>query len=347
MLFRTYRGPIKTATECFEMSSPQTKNRSADETLLDAQSKAILDAVEAADAPHFLDLSPEELRRGHEAFFMPLSLKDNTLTTVEERTIPGPDSDIRLRIYSPKTPHGNTRSEPLPVTLFFHGGGMMVGSLELYDTICQRLCDRSGIIIISVDYRLAPEHKYPCAINDSYAALVWTQKNAHTFGGGPEKLAVAGDSAGGMLAAVMTQMCRDHGGPKLAFQLLIYPAVGKRREYGSYREFAKGYFGEPGQLAWFYAQFLTSPEQMDDPRVSPILADDFSSLPPAFILSAGYDILRDEAEHYAELLAQAGVPTELHRYESSFHPFLNAAGVIDVGKQAIDECAQKLAAALF
>jgi len=328
------------------MSSPKTNNRSADETLLDTQSRAILDAVEAADAPHFLDLSPAELRQGHEQFFLPLSLKDKAVADVEERTISGPDSNIRLRIYSPKNTPGSGLGGTLPVMVFFHGGGMMVGSLELYDTICQRLCERSGVIIVSVDYRLAPEHKFPCAIDDCYRALQWTAENAQSFGGNPKRLAVGGDSAGGMLAAVMTQMCRDQSGPKLEFQLLIYPAVGKRREYGSYSEFANGYFGEPSQLAWFYAQFLTSPEQMNDPRVSPILAGDFSSLPPAFVLTAGYDILRDEAEHYAELLSHAGVQVDLHRYESSFHPFLNAAGVVDVGKQAIDECAQKLRAAL-
>jgi len=317
--------------------------RRADESLLDAQSKTILDAIAATDAPHFTTLTPVELRKAHEDFFLPLSLQDQDLVDVEERFIPGPGRDVRIRIYRPQ----NKDDRTLPIMMYFHGGGMMVGSLELYNTICQRLCDRSGVIIIAVGYRLAPEHKFPCAIDDCYAALLWTKQYALSLGGDPEKLAVGGDSAGGMLAAVMTLLTRERSGPSLRFQLLIYPAVGKRRDYGSYAEFAKGYFGEMEQLTWFYAQYLTSPEQLNNPYVSPILNDDFSDLPPAFVITAGYDILRDEAEHYAQLLQEARVPTELHRYESTFHPFLNAAGAVDVGKQAIDECAQKLRAALF
>jgi len=317
--------------------------RSADEGLLDEQSKAILDVIGAADIPHYTSLTPTELRKGHEDFFFPLSLKERDLVHVNEHTIDGPGGDLRLWVYRPK----NTEKTKLPVCLFYHGGGLMVGSLELYDTICQRLCAQSNTILVSVDYRLAPEHKYPAAHDDCYAALLWTVENAHLFGGDTGKIAVSGDSGGGLLAAAMTRRTIEKKGPEISFQLLIYPALGKRKEYGSYKEFASGYFGEPEQLNWFYSQYLTSSDQVNDVEVSPILADDFSGLPPAFILTAGYDILRDEAEHYAELLESAEVPTELTRYESTFHPFLNAAGAIDVGKQAIDECAEKLKAALF
>lgn len=326
------------------MSRPSTikeHGRSANESLLDPQSKAVLDMIADANPPHFSSLTPDQLRQAHEGFFLPLSLQERDLVGVEERFIPGPDQEVRIWIYRPRT----NKDGPLPVMLFYHGGGMMVGSLELYDTICQRLCDRSGIILVAVDYRLAPEHKYPCAHEDAYAALTWVADNASLLGGDPNRLAVGGDSGGGLLAAAMTLLVRDRNGPRITFQTLIYPALGKRREYGSYTEFAKGYFGEPEQLAWFYAQYLASPGQMNDPLVSPILNDDFTDLPPAFILTAGYDILRDEGEHYAELLKDAGVPVELHRYESTFHPFLNAAGVIDAGKQAIDECADKLRSA--
>ncbi len=324
-------------------SETDQKRRSADESLLDAQSKAILDAAMVTDAPTFTECTPAELRAMHEAVFRPLGLKEAEGVCIEKRVIPGPESDLRIWVYRPI----GSDDDPLPVLTYFHGGGMMVGSLELYDTLCQHLCAQAGVIVASVDYRLTPEHKYPSANDDCYAAFQWLRKNAAALGGDPHRIAVGGDSAGGMLAAATCLKCRDEGATPPVFQLLIYPAVGKRQDYGSYTEFAKGYLGEPEQLAWFYAQYISSPDQLNDPQVSPILAQDFSSLPPAFILTAGYDILRDEAEHYAQLLSAAGVATELRRYESTFHPFLNAAGVLDVGQQAVNECARKLRDALL
>lgn len=304
----------------------------------DPQTQNILDLVAKADVPHYKSLTPKELRQGHEAFFAPLSLPPEDTVNVIEKHIPGPADDIRIRIYQPLP----LPDSPLPVMIYYHGGGMMVGSIELYDTICQRLCKQSGIIIVSVDYRLSPENKFPAAVHDAYAAVLWTSKNAPSFKGDPHKLAIGGDSGGGNLAAVATQLLRDKNGPKISFQLLIYPAVGNGKGYKSLSIFDGKYLSECEQLLWFYDQYMSSPDQINDPRVSPILTKDLSNLPPAFIITAGFDILRDEGEHYAERLREAGVATELHRYETTIHPFLNMAGVVEPAKDALDECGQKL-----
>lgn len=332
---------------CFDVPHEKSRNaafRQADETLLDPQSRALIDALEdAVDAPLYYQLTPAELRRAHEEFFFPLSLPERNLVNVEERFIPGLDENkVRIWIYRPK----GDEKKALPVMMFCHGGGMMVGSLEVYDSICHRLCERSGVVIVSVDYRLAPENKFPAAHNDALAALKWIHDNASSIGIDNARIAVGGDSGGGLLAAAMTHLARDKKAPPLAFQLLIYPFLGKRRDYNSYATYADGYFGSAPQLNWFLANYLAYPDQLNDSQMCPILADSFENLPPAFILTAGFDMLRDEAEHYAGLLKAANVRTQLRCYRSTFHPFFNAAGVIDVGKTAIDECAAVLRAEL-
>jgi acetyl esterase len=319
-------------------------HREPDHSLLDDQSRSLIEAMRAAEAPSYTQLSPRAIRQGHEDYFFPLSLPERDLADRTEQHIADPaGGQLRLWIYQPKSP----RAAPLPCMVFYHGGGMMVGSVELYDSICHRLCQQSGAVIVSTDYRLSPEHKFPAAHQDALAALHWTADHASALGIDAERLAVGGDSGGGLLAAAMSQLSRDGRAPALAFQMLIYPFLGRRRDYPSYREFSEGFFGSARQLAWFIASYMSYPDDLDDPQLCPLVAPRFDGLPPTFVLTAGFDMLRDEAEHYAAMLRQAGVPVVLSRYESTFHPFLNAAGYLDVGRAAIDECAERLRSGLI
>jgi len=308
---------------------------------LDEQSRAVLEKI--AKDP-FLDpaMPLERMRANFIAFHHSVELPRVELDKVEDRAIAGARGKIAIRIYRAKS----EVTAPRPLLVYYHGGGMMFGNLASHDTICRRLAEQSGAIVVAVDYALAPENRFPAAVDDSYAALVWAYDNGASIGGDPSRLAVGGDSAGGNLAAVVAQLARDRSGPPLRFQLLIYPAVGMKGESQSMKEFAKGYFFERDALDWFYGQCLDDRSEVSDARVSPILARDFSRLPPAFVVTAGFDILRDDGEAYAQLLRDAGVPAECHRYETTIHGFISMAGAIEAGRAAIDECAAKLRAAL-
>lgn len=285
------------------------------------------------------DVSPEERRRSHEEAFLPLGLPDQQVTFATEFSIQRDGEPLRVRLYRPR---GCTR--PPPVLIYFHGGGMTVGSLEQYDSLCQRLCEQSGVAIISVDYSLSPEKPYPAAVNDAWYSLLWAMANGTALGLDASQLSVGGDSAGGNLAAVMTLMARDEGFPELQFQLLIYPAVGTKGLSSSMEAFEKGYLFEKDDLEVIYSQYLQCNEEIDNWQISPLLAKDHSGLPPAFVISAQYEIMRDDIEEYAAVLRRAGVSVELIRYDGMIHPFLNMAGVIPEGAAAIDDCAARLKA---
>ncbi|MGH9184656.1 MAG: alpha/beta hydrolase [Acidimicrobiales bacterium] len=310
--------------------------------MLDPQTKAVLDKLEANPMPRMWEMTPQETRAAFDAFFAENGLPPCDLVDRSDRAIPGPHGPIPIRVYRPRTTASGLRAG----LVYFHGGGMVANSIDTYDALVQHLCERSGCVVVSVGYRLSPEHRFPIPVDDAYAAAAWTSQNAVSLGIDPVRLAVGGDSAGGYLTAVVTQLARDRGGPAFAFQLLIYPAVGTRGYSPSLAEFATGYLFERIELDWILTQYLADPNDCHDPRVAPILATDFSDLPPAFLLTAEYEIMRDDAEHYGQLLTAAGVPVELHRYDSTIHPFLNLAGVIDAGRDAIEECADKLRAAL-
>jgi acetyl esterase len=308
---------------------------------LDSQTRSVLERLTSQADVNVMPLPPAERRRAHEALFAPLGLPPAQLTNVTERFIPGPGGPLRVRIYTPR----DAAARPRPLLVYFHGGGMSVGSLEQYDPLVQRLSQRSGVLVVSVDYRLTPESRFPAPVEDAYAALQWTHDNAPEIGGDPDRLAIGGDSAGGNLAAVVSQLARDRG-PPLIFQLLIYPAVGFDRNSESMQMFSHGYLFGVAELQMAVDQYISDPAQLTDPRLFPILARDLSGLPPAFVISAGYEIMRDDIERYARRMQEAGVPVELHRYETTIHPFLSMAGVIDLGRQAIDECADKLRSAV-
>jgi acetyl esterase len=243
------------------------------------------------------------------------------IAAVENRAIPGPDGapDIPVRIYRPRVD-----AEPLPVIVFFHGGGWTICNLDTHEITCRNLANGADAIVVSVDYRLAPEHRFPAALEDSYAALRWAHDHADELRGDAARIAVAGDSAGGNLAAAVPLVARDRGGPTIAFQLLIYPALERSFDTASYRENATGYFLTTAQMKWFWDQYVGDDlAAAAHPYASPLLAADLTGLPPAHIVTAEFDPLRDEGEAYGRRLAEAGVPVDVRRYDGMFHGFFS------------------------
>jgi acetyl esterase len=221
----------------------------------------------------------------------------------------------------------------------------VLGSLETHDGTCRRLADGADAVVVSVDYRMGPEDRFPAAVDDSYAALTWVAANAAEIGADPARLVVAGDSAGGNLAAVMSQRAREDG-PAIAFQLLIYPVTDHEFTSVSMEENAVGYYLTRDAMRWFYDHYLEDPSQGDDPRVSPLRAADLSGLPPAFVLTAQYDPLRDQGIAYADALREAGNVVEMTMYEGLFHGFFSMFDLIDAGKAAFDDAIAAVVAAV-
>jgi acetyl esterase len=263
---------------------------------------------------------------------------------IEDRAIPGPGGDIALRLYTPRhAPPG-----PLPGMVFFHGGGFVIGDLETHDGLCRALCDGSGCRIVSVDYRLAPEHPFPAGVEDAFAATMFVARNAASFGIDADRLAVGGDSAGGTLATVTAQLARQAGGPALRFQLLIYPVaqMGSDAETASMRDNAKGYFLERESMAWFTRCYAPDPKHRGDPRLSPLACEDLSGLPPAYVVTAGFDPLHDEGRDYADALRRAGVPVAYVDYPGMIHGFFSFRGRIATAREAVAAAGRALHAAL-
>ena len=260
------------------------------------------------------------------------------LPRVEDRRIPGPDSEIPIRVYRP------SRADRQPILVFYHGGGFRLGDLDTYDPICRDLAARSGAIIVSVGYRRAPEHVYPAAVDDSYAALEWVHAHAADIGGDATRLAVGGDSAGGNLAAAVSLKARDLAGPPIVFQLLIYPVLNlAEMETESHRLFAEGYVIGGAAHEFTRDAYVPNPADRRRPYASPLLADDLMDLPPALVITAEFDPLRDEGEMYARKLAAAGVRTRATRYEGVPHAFLYAPAAMSRKTDgALDEAAAAL-----
>lgn len=249
---------------------------------------------------------------------------------VEDRTVPGPDGPVPVRLYWP-----SEGAEGLPVVLFMHGGGFVLFGLDSHDALARDLCAGAGAIVVSVDYRLAPEHPYPAAVDDAYAALLWVHENAVSLGGDPARLGVAGDSAGGNLAAVTCLRSRDEKGPALSHQLLIYPVTDAAQNTGSYAVHAEDGFLTAKAMAWFWRQYLGEDADAAHPYVSPLRAPDLSGLPPACVITAGHDPLRDEGEAYAIRLAEHGVAAEVHRFDGAFHGFVAASHILGYAREAL------------
>ena len=304
------------------------------------QCQAILDAIANSDGPTVFDTrDPDEARLLYAASTDAFAPPTPALRTVENRTIPSDAMDVPVRIYTPEAEAG---PNGLPALLFLHGGGWVFGDLDTHDALCCILAHEAGCIIVSVDYRLAPEYKFPAALNDSLAALDWVAANAAQFGGDAFSLAIGGDSAGANLAAAACQVARDKGGPPIVFQLLIYPAVDFTADMTSPRGNAAGFGLSDQAIAWMRECYLNDPFDATDPRASPAMAKDLKGLPPALIQTAEFDPLHDEGKAYAEALRAAG-GTAIHiNYPGMIHGFMRMGAMVDDAAVAIGDAAKAL-----
>ena len=252
----------------------------------------------------------------------------------------GPGGQIKYRRYRPL----GVEAGSLPTLIYCHGGGFVIGTIETHDSTCRRLANRSRCQVISIDYRLSPEHPFPAPIDDGIAAFRHVRDNAAALGADPARLAVGGDSAGGAMAAVVCQAMRDAKEQGPAFQMLIYPATDSSRESASRKAFAEGYFLSKGLMDWFWEAYVPAGTDLSDLRLSPLLAKDFTGLPPAFVLTAGYDPLRDEGRAYANRLIDAGVKTTYVNYPGTIHGFFSLTRFLKQGLKANDEAAAVMGA---
>ncbi len=319
---------------------------------LEPQAADLIAMVNDLNLPSFEEAGYEKSRIGFEE--RATSSAFTEVGSVTDETIPGPDgNDIPIRIYTPtaeaRSPHGTAggnagtgepgTGKPGTGLVYFHGGGWVVGNINTHDGACRMLTQFAGAVTVSVDYRLAPEHRFPAPVEDCYAATQWVSANADRLGINPAALVVGGDSAGGNLAAAVAQMCRDRATAPLAMQLLIYPATAFDRDTASMRANAEGYLLTQSTMRWFDDLYLPEQEQAraqasTNPYAAPLECDDLAGLAPAVVIVAGHDPLCDEGVAYANKLSQAGVPTTLLEYPGQFHGFFTMTKFLDQATQA-------------
>jgi acetyl esterase len=301
--------------------------------------RALLDGQAASGRPPLQEQSVAQARAFHDQDAAALNGEAVAVADVADRTVPGPAGALPVRVY---TPEGEA---PFPIVVFFHGGGWVVGTLDSYDPLCRALAAATPAVVVSVDYRLAPEHRWPAAVEDAYAATLWASRNAAALGGAQHRLAVAGDSAGGNLAAVVALGARDRGGPAIAFQLLVYPALDAAGDTASWREHADGFQLTAAGMRWYWDHYLGGADGTA-PDASPLRAAFLGGLPPALVVGAEHDILRDEGEAYAARLREAGVEATATRQEGMVHGFLRWRAVTPTAEDALQEAAAALRSAL-
>jgi len=302
---------------------------------LDPLAQAFLDQLAAQPTPKLWEMPPTVARLAFAAMMNFVGPKDVPIGKIENISMPG---DIALRVYTPVAAGG----EALPAIVFFHGGGFTIGDLDTHDGICRILAAESGARVIAVNYRLAPEHKFPAAMDDAFAAVSWIEKNASALGVDANRIVVAGDSAGGTLSAVVCQLAKEKGGPKIAYQLLMFPGTQIGGLFASLREFAVGYMLEKRSIDWFYGNFIPPGTDPLDPRHSPLLAEDVSGLPPAYVMLGGCDPLHDEGLAYADKLRAANVPVTVADYPSMLHSFIYFQAVLPQAHEALAKAAKAL-----
>lgn len=311
--------------------------------MLDPQAQAVIDRTLAAGRPPLHTLPAPEARAAYRAMRKPLQPDPPPVAAVEDRDIPGPHGPVGLRLYRPQ---GARPDEALPALIYIHGGGFVVGDRDTHDVLCRSLANQAHCAVVSVDYHLAPEHKFPAAVDDCIAAAGWVAREAAALGIDPRRIAIGGDSAGGNLATVTAIAARDAGGPRLAFQLLIYPTTADPFETESGKTLSRGnYLLTRDLIKHWEESYLRGPEDYDDWRRAPLHAPDLSHLPPAFVLTCGYDPLHDEGKAYADRLRAAGVPVRYTCYEGMVHGFIMMGRVVDAANRAVSECAEALAEA--
>ncbi|MCP3029383.1 alpha/beta hydrolase [Halobacillus sp. A5] len=303
---------------------------------LDPQVKALLDQLKVLSPPPLEQMPPIQARQAYQMLEGSRRGSLEAVHQVSNQTIPGPDGEIPVRIY---TPEGNG---PHPALVFFHGGGWVVGDLDTHDSVCRSLTNLADCVVVSVDYRLAPEHKFPAAVEDSFTALEWTADHAEELNIDQYRIAVGGDSAGGNLSAVVSMMAKEKGAPTIVCQLLLYPATDFTAATDSLSTNADGYLLTKESMNYFRNHYLNNDDDALNFYASPYLAEDLSGLPAALVITAEYDPLRDEGEAFAERLQEAGVPVTVKRYDGMIHGFISMADRFDKGKAALNLAADTL-----
>jgi acetyl esterase/lipase len=315
-------------------------NRSNRETprmpvTLDPDAAAVYKAYQEAGRPPYETVSPAEARELYLAARFVSNPEPPELKSVQPLAIPAPHGSIPARIYTPlKLRQANGLA---PCLVFFHGGGWVIGNLDSHDVACRKLADEGQLIVIAVDYRLAPEHKFPAAVDDAIAATKWIAGNANELGIDASRLSVGGDSAGGNLAAVVAISARDGNGPAIAGQLLIYPATEAARTHPSHSEPETSILLTHSVTRWFYDQYLNGTVDVDDWRASPARVKSLTGLPPAYVLTVGADPLRDEGDEYAKRLKEAGVPVTYRSFPGQFHGFFTMGRLLQQANVAARE----------
>lgn len=288
---------------------------------LDPHSQGLLEALKEQGLKSFEQMSVAEARGAVETF-VGLQAEPQEVKQVVERTVEGDGGQLQVRIYIPDL------AEPLPVLVYYHGGGWVGGSLAVVDEPCRALANRSGVIVVAATYRLAPEAPFPAAANDAYAVLSWASTHAEEFGGDAARLGVIGDSAGGNLAAVVSLMARDRGTPTVKAQILTYPVIERAGDFASLEENREGYLLTTAGIAWFWEQYLDNDEDATNPYASPIKAETLAGLPPALVMTAEFDPIRDEGEAYGKALEEAGVPVTVQRFNGLIHGVYWMSGAV-------------------
>ncbi|MBC7734882.1 MAG: alpha/beta hydrolase [Bacteriovorax sp.] len=307
--------------------------------MLHPQARALMDLMAERGVPPTHTLSPAEARafyRERRTFTQP---EPPQVAAVRELTATTPQGDIPLRLYRPL---GSDATTVLPVLVYYHGGGWVIGDLDTHDTLCRELANAAGCAVVAVDYRMGPEHRFPAAVDDVLAATHWVRAQAGALRLDPGRLAVGGDSAGGNLAAVVALAARDAGDLPIAFQLLIYPATDMRRGHPSHTTNGDGYVLTRDTLAYFHDHYIADPAHDLDWRASPLLHTDLAGLPPALVITAGYDPLRDEGLDYARALTEAGNRATCVCFERQIHGFITMGRVLDEANTAVALCAAEL-----
>ena len=310
--------------------------------MLHPQARALLDLIDQRAAPAVHEQTPLEARESYRARRFFTQPDAQPVAHVRELTADGPHGPIAMRLYRPTS----ETSGALPVLVYFHGGGWVIGDLDTHDALCRALANGSGCAVVSVDYRMGPEHRFPAAVDDCLAATYWVRRNAAALNVNPDKLAVGGDSAGGNLAAVIALAARNAGDLPVAYQLLIYPATVQRRVTRSGAVNGQGLLLTVDSMRYFHDHYIDDDRHDHDWRAAPLLCDDLGRLPPALVLTAGFDPLRDEGIEYAHRLTQAGNRATLVSFERQIHGFITMGKVIDEAEEAIAMCAAALKRAL-
>ena len=311
--------------------------------MLHPQARALLTLIEEKGLPPTHTLTPAEARHWYRERRFVTQPKPPELAQVRELEAAGPAGAIALRLYRPL---GSQAAQILPVLVYYHGGGWTIGDLDSHDTLCRELANGSGCAVVAVDYRMGPENRFPAAVDDALAAARWVRANAASLQLDANRLAVGGDSAGGNLAAVVAIAARDAGDLPIAFQLLIYPATDMRRGAPSHTSNGEGYLLTRDTITYFHDHYIDDAKHDLDWRASPLLHSDLSRLPPAFVLTAGYDPLRDEGLQYAQALTEAGCKAALVCFERQIHGFITMGRVLDEANVAVALCAAQLRQAL-